>query len=197
MRNFVEHRRSYISYCLALFIPGRPAHVIAQLDTQQPAELADFEKLPQTDLQILVEEGRRAADSVSVELAEIRGRAQLAIPLCLLLLGTLTAQLATVRHEPTTGRWLLLSASAVLSFVSLAALLAICVVNVTLSVIHPAVLSTYTSPIAPRLARDFALNATDCNRVLATARTVLRDAILYVTLAGVGEATLWALLHTK
>jgi hypothetical protein len=192
-RDFARNRWSYIRYLAAIFRPGHPPPVIEAVDRTQVRDLANW---VDADVDLLLDEGRRAADSGTASLAEIRARAQVAFTTCLVLFGALAAQLKPVRgHHTDPLRWILFDGSAWFTFLALGGSLAIIVIQLTVPVIHPALLTSYSSPVKRELARDYANTAVDWNRVNGTTRAVLREALLYLTLGGLLDAVVWILLH--
>jgi hypothetical protein len=199
MTPFLTHRRVYLSHVLRIFQPGHPPRLIARIDSIAPGDLTGWSD---PDVALLIEEGRRASDSGTAELVEVRSRAQLAFTTCLVLFGVLAAQVSQLRHHAGAWTWVMFIVSIALATIALAGALAVLVIQVTVPTIHPGLVAgdpsssnrQYTE-IDKQLAHDYSLNARDWNIVSGTERTVLREAILYLTLAGLADAIAWTLLH--
>jgi hypothetical protein len=199
MKQFLCHRRIYLGHVARVLSPGNPPKLIERIDLTVPGDLSAWSS---DDVALLIEEGRRASDAGAAELGEIRARAQLAFTTCLVLFGVLAAQLSQVRHHDHAWTWLMFALSAVFAAAALAGALAIFVIQVTVPIMHPGLITDYPAAsttkyqdVDKQLGHDYALNARDWNVVTGTERTVLREAILYLTLAGLADGVVWALLH--
>lgn len=187
MNDFFRGRQVYLLYCLALFRPGRTPPDLP-VDPNTAGSLAGW---PQTDVELLIEEGRRHLDRLFVELDRTRDRARAGLTATLALLVITSAQLPKATHSSV--RLGLFSLSFFLLSLGFLGLLSIAVVQVRVGTIHAGVLSTYTPPVSARLAKDYSAACIETQNAVGTMLSVLREGALYVTLGAVSLGAFWIL----
>lgn len=189
IRRWGLNRRVYLSHVVGLIRPSMNAPLVT-IDTTQPADLTLLQTLDPAAVKVMIDEGRRTQDAGATELEGLRTKAQFAFTTCLVLLGVLTAELPRIRHH---GHWcwVFFLIAGLLSVFALTGALAVLVNNVVVSIIHPGKATHYGADIEPKLARDYALNAKDWINLNGTLRAVLREAVLYLTLAALCNAAVW------
>jgi hypothetical protein len=189
VNDFIRGRQVYLLYCLALLRPGRIPPDLP-IDRTAPAAVSGWQE---GDLALLIEEGRRHVDRLLGEIDKTRDRAQVGLTGTLALLVITAAQLPAAKSS-----WSLLalfSVSAFLLSLGFCAFLSVAVVQVRVGVIHAGVLSTYTPPVGPQLAQDYAEVSVDTQNAASTMLSVLREAALYVTLGAAVLGALWIARH--
>lgn len=177
--------RAYLAYCAALFRPGVAVPVF-----QQPAPfVADLTVLPDADLTLIIEEGRRQLDRQYADLERTRGRAGTALTVALGTLAALAGLAPTAVSGPLPCRilWVL---SAVLVLFGVAGTAAVLTAQARLGAVYTDVFAA-DDPSRHGLARLYA-EVSGIGEVTIAARvTVLRDATLVLVLGAVLLAFAW------
>ncbi|WP_239342018.1 hypothetical protein, partial [Frankia sp. CiP3] len=187
--DFLEDRKVFFLYCLALF---RPGWTPPDLPTDRTVA-GDVSNWPEDDVAVLIEEGRRHLDRLLLDIDQTRTRAQQAVTATLALLVVVAAQLPGVAKSQM--QLTMLAVSGFLLAVGFCGALSITVIQVRVSVIHAGVLSTSATPIRRRLAKDYAEAVIETGRTVHTMLTVLSEAARYVTLGGALDGILWLVRH--
>lgn len=181
----------YAQHVLALFWPNKESPAI-EADRNQPGDVSDW---PTSDLELLVEEGRRQLDSQHGDLERIRGRAQVLLVLALALEGTIASLQASVTKVDNIAVWFVWVIAILAGAWSVLGAAATSVVRADMQMIHAAVLSRRDTPILPRLAADYAAMVMDGENQLATRLTNLRHAVTWLLLAAIFGLLTWLCTH--
>jgi hypothetical protein len=190
MSAFNRARRTYLSYVLCLARPGHAPTPIAQIDQNVPGELKGWRK---EDLLLLVEEGRRHDDEQRGTVNAMRARAQIAFTSALALFAVVAAEVQHLSSKTSNWTKAGIAASGLLTFVGALGSLSIFAVAVKAPKIHPTVMSQRKPAALRELAEDYAYIAVDWTRLSGTMLTVLREAILYISLGAGINGLLWIL----
>lgn len=194
MGGFLVEGRVYLSHVTSLLLPGRPVktHKVVPDDLAAVGPLDSWEK---EDLELLIEESRRALDGQQSRFDRMRTTAQVVLPLSTALLVILGSGLRQIVDEPTNctryvmyGVWSSGTALVLLAALGAAATLS---VRSDFGTILPTVVSQLTPPIRQQLARSYAQQVVVGETTIGTRITVIRDAITLLALGGVLHLALW------
>jgi len=186
MSRFWESRQAYWSYIRALVTPGWPPISLATTTVQT----GNVSKWADDDLDTLIEEGRRTQDRLLADIDSLRGRSQVAFTTGIALLAVIVSQLHGVAgHSPQAV--VTYSLGWFLALYGAGGALASFVVQLEVEVISADVLSTYSPPVKAQLAQDYAEAVQTTIRTRDTLTTVLREAMLWLSLGGALDAATW------
>jgi len=189
--------RVYFGHVFHLIRPGWPVpsyyrseELTASLDGWRAA-----------DLQILVDEGRRQADAQLDQLEKIRGRAQWLFTLGLLLITALAGVGSRVLAGSARAPWwaeALWYASLVLVAYGGLGAAAIITVRGDFNAVDSWALSSYESPVLPKVAKDYAEMLRLGENTVNTRISVYRQAVVWTIAGGACglAAWLWVVLDT-
>jgi hypothetical protein len=191
VRSFTSNRVAYARHIFALITPGNPPPTLRG-DRTTPGDLSGWTT---DDLNLLIEEGRRHIDRVLADIDRVRNRAQQTFTAALALLVVVAAQLPTVTRHNRPIFYAIFALSALFVTIGLVGALSVFVVQVKVSIIHAGVLSRYQPPIRKALADDYATVTGESENTSLTLVTVLREALLYVSIGAALDGILWLSIH--
>lgn len=177
-RRLVNAQWIYAAHVAGLLLPGEQlpqyrAHTAAG----QP-----LEGWTDNDFAVMIEEGRRQFDRQLSDLEQIRGRAQWLFTVGAAVIAALAGGFASSHaHSGRLALWIAGLALLVLGVGGAAAVMA---VRADFRMIDTAVLSGYTAPVQPALARDYSRMLGPGEDTVATRLTLFRQAVVYVILGG-------------
>jgi hypothetical protein len=185
--NFLKGQYIYLAYVLGLVFPGAE---VPAYDTYRntPGSLVAW---TDTELQLLVDEGRRQLDRQGRDFDRIVTRSQWLFTAGLALGGALAALGAIVLADHSywsLGVWVLSLVATAYAGLGSAAVLS---VRADFENIDSAILSTYPSPVLHRLAADYSSMAKIGETTIATRLTVFRQAIIWMIIGGVAGLASW------
>jgi len=178
----------YFGYVSHLLLPGR--RVPSYFEEQHfQASLPNW---PDADLQLLIDEGRRQADSQGATLLEVRGRAQWLFTGALAVVTALAAAASVVLTSPCLT-WEKVLWFVSISIVGYAALGAAAVITVRgdFGAILASELSTRKPPLLPSVAKDYAEMLEIGDNTVNTIISVYRQAVVWLLLGSTCGLISW------
>jgi hypothetical protein len=155
-------QRIYFEHVRALLEPGHTPRV-HEVHCGQAGSLHGWTS---EDFDALIGEGRRQHDRLHDEQEKLRGRAQVMLALALALLGAVGSLYGPVHRHAQPDGWVLWGAALALCSWAMLGAAATATVSARMETIDSSALSTYTAPLAPKLAADYAeLNKENFNSV--------------------------------
>lgn len=192
--SFREEAPVYASHVWALLWPGRRVQHHSVLPTEL-ATVGDLADWSDEEVDLLINESRRALDEQHRRFDRIRATAQVLLPTATALFVVLGSELSNVQDEQSVRvRWLMYLVWAIGSgLVLLAALGAAAVMSVRsdFGAVFPTLVSQLPAPIHKELARAYARETLTGEITVATRLTVIRDAVTLLALGGVIHVALW------
>lgn len=192
--DFAQNRWLFARHVVGLLRPGRPGPTHA-VDSNTVSPIDD---LDDSELDTLLEEGRRDEDRHLAQLDAIRGRAQSAQLTTLALLTVYASQLGPVldvkRHSWLLGGYIVGAGFAIWGLLGL---LSVGMTQVALSTMHPAIVTGLPRPLKASLATEYAHAAIENSPVIATLLSVFREAVMWITLSAGVESLVWIYLKKK
>jgi hypothetical protein len=178
---------TYLVHVLALLLPGHAVPVVKA----HPNEAKELTGWCDSELNLMIDEGRRQGDRQIAALEEIRGRAQ-----WVFLFGApLVVAAASVYGEiekSDSDWWKLVWLLGVLGVgYGVVGAASILTVRADLNMIDTAVLSTYERPILKALAADYAEMMRVGENTVATRLTLFRQAVVWLVLGGTAALITW------
>lgn len=191
LNRYVHGRVRFFRTAVLLVRAGKVHEPDIACDQTPSVDRAAIDSLPDTDLQVLLDEGRRHMDASNAQLESIRARAQVLFSFGILLLGASAALLVPLRTHSSELKWALWVLAVIANLLGVSAAGAIHSVGVRAEQIHPAVLLRGERPFLKRLAAEYADIATASNRVNITLLNVYRDAVASTALGSLLSLLLW------
>jgi hypothetical protein len=192
--SFREEAPVYASHVWALLWPGRTVQHHSVLPTEL-ATVGDLAGWSDEEVDLLINESRRALDEQHRRFDRIRATAQVLLPTATALFVVLGSELSNVQDEQSVRvRWLMYFVWAIGSgLVLLAALGAAAVMSVRsdFGAVFPTLVSQSPPPIRKEVARAYAKATLAGEITVATRLTVIRDAVTLLALGGVVHVALW------
>lgn len=197
MSAFTVEAGVYLDHVVSLLVPGRRvrSHDVVPPDVAQVGDLAGW---TEAELDLLIEECRRALDQQHGRFDRMRTTAQVVLPLSTALLVVLGSQLHVLIAEPTTwvrylmyGLWLLGTVLVLFAGLGAAATLS---VRSEFGTVLPTRVSQLTSPVRPKVAHAYAEQVVTGEITLGTRVTVIRDAVTLLAVGGSAHLILWLVL---
>jgi hypothetical protein len=185
----------YADHIASLFVPGRRVR-LHDVVPDELAEVGTLEGWTDNDVELLIGECRIALATQDSRFDRMRTTAQVLLPLAIAMLVIFGTALPKVGQAAgsQSARIILITLWIVGTFlVVLSALGAAATLSVRSdfgSVFAPLV-SRLESPVAPKLAKEYAGQVAIGEKTLGTRITVIRDAVTLLILGGVLHLVLW------
>ena len=181
MSRFRQFRRGqwiYLQHVIGLLLPGEDIGILA-VDQVVPQTIDAWNN---SELVLLIEEGRRQVDRQQADLAHIRGRAQWLFTVGAAVLAALgSALLSSISAASVTV--LALMAMLLLAY-GVGGAAAVLTVKADFGVIHAAVLTNAERPVQRSLASSYARLVRAGENTVAARLTVFRQAVVYCLAGG-------------
>lgn len=182
----LREARLYLHYLIA---PFRPGVQLPTFEAPQEFTWSINANLDGSELDLIVNEGRRQLDRQRADLEALRGRATALLTLCLAEVGLLSAGAATVfEHRLLIIPWAI---SVIAVLLSLGGAIALVSARADFNSVSTMGLAAADPPLNRVAALTYAKSVSAGDVTIATRITVFRGAVLLAVIGAILYATVW------